>query len=494
MSSPFASKLGTNYCPKDEEVVEIKGLLILPTLRLKLLDDEIADLQQAIDELARERRGLRAYVEAHQALISPFRRLPVDLIQEIFLACMPTHRNCVMSASEAPVLLGRICSSWRVISISTPRLWSRVHVVDPTPPDRPTSTLYEEKLAQRLETTKTWLARSGQCPLSISLASMRLPGEEFPMLETVVFSAHLIYEARGMDMQHFGILRGPRVSSFSIPGSNFIPEKLPLRWHQLTNLSITGPPSNVLPSVTSETMLSVISRCPELRSCSLMVNDGIVAKMQSPHSTVEFPFLHTFTLQCVGSVQPAFELLSECLSLPELRIFTLRGCTDRWNSPSLARFFTRTVRLQSLEIDSDTFWPSSLFESLRALPPTLCELRINDTSTPPLASSLNNTTLTALISAPGCAIHCPALRSIRIKNCCVISDRAVLRLIASRMTTDRCALTHVEIQFSREMTVDIRPDLQPFIERGLRISITHLAPPSLHFSPWQGLADDTHER
>ncbi|KAJ6544218.1 hypothetical protein B0H19DRAFT_894535, partial [Mycena capillaripes] len=123
MSSPFAPQLGTNYCPKDEEVLEIKALLVEPSLRLKRLDDEITDLQKAIDKLAEERNSLGAYVDAHKALISPVRRLPLDIIQEIFIACLPTHSNCVVSAIEAPVLLGRICSSWRAISLSTPRLW-----------------------------------------------------------------------------------------------------------------------------------------------------------------------------------------------------------------------------------------------------------------------------------------------------------------------------------------------------------------------------------
>ncbi|KAJ7252151.1 hypothetical protein B0H12DRAFT_961513, partial [Mycena haematopus] len=123
MSSPFAAKLGTNYCPLDEEVFEIESLLVQPLSRLQDLDDRIADLQKAIDKLTEERTSLRAYVDAHRALISPVRRLPLDVLQEIFVACLPTHRNCVMSASEPPVLLGRICSSWRSISLSTPRLW-----------------------------------------------------------------------------------------------------------------------------------------------------------------------------------------------------------------------------------------------------------------------------------------------------------------------------------------------------------------------------------
>ncbi|KAJ7875682.1 hypothetical protein B0H13DRAFT_2668812 [Mycena leptocephala] len=171
MASPFAPQLGTNYCPTDDEVAEIKAFLIEPTLRLKQLDDEISDLQRAIDKLRAERESLGADVKAHRALVSPVRRLPLDIIQEIFVACLPTHHNCVMSASEPPILLGRICSFWRTISLSTPRLWSSLHVVEPTrpPPDSNTAALFERKHTQRLETMKDWLGRSGTCPLSISL-------------------------------------------------------------------------------------------------------------------------------------------------------------------------------------------------------------------------------------------------------------------------------------------------------------------------------------
>jgi hypothetical protein len=55
MASPFAPQLGTNYCPTDDEVADIKAFLIEPTLRLKRLNDEILDLQRAIDKLAEER-------------------------------------------------------------------------------------------------------------------------------------------------------------------------------------------------------------------------------------------------------------------------------------------------------------------------------------------------------------------------------------------------------------------------------------------------------
>ncbi|KAJ7704815.1 hypothetical protein B0H17DRAFT_859007, partial [Mycena rosella] len=124
MSSLFASKLGTNYyCPRDDEIAAIQTLLVESTLRLQYLDAEIADLQKAIDKLTTERAGLGADVDAHKALISPVRRLPLGIIEKIFVTCLPTDRNCAMSAIEAPILLGRICSAWRTISVSTPLLW-----------------------------------------------------------------------------------------------------------------------------------------------------------------------------------------------------------------------------------------------------------------------------------------------------------------------------------------------------------------------------------
>ncbi|KAJ7762557.1 hypothetical protein B0H16DRAFT_1884010 [Mycena metata] len=290
-NSPFSAYLGTNYCPKDEEVLEIKSILVESTRRLKILDEEVADLQKAIDKLKEERDSVQSFFDAHKALISPARQLPLDVIQEIFVACLPTHRNCVMSATEAPVLLGRICSLWRTISLSTPRLWSKIHVVDPL--DWISSPLLLKKLAQRLETTKMWLERSGQCPLSISLecsvqndqfppddstpaatppavqflqalipfsrrwrhihfsaalsellkTMSHLHETDVPLLESVAIYQHPLNDIPATGIREsFQMLRGARISSFSTPGSIFDPTLFPLTWEQLTSLTIDGPP------------------------------------------------------------------------------------------------------------------------------------------------------------------------------------------------------------------------------------------------------------
>ncbi|KAJ7649165.1 hypothetical protein B0H17DRAFT_1022522, partial [Mycena rosella] len=273
MSSPFASKLGTNYCPRDDETAEIKTLLIEPTLRLQHLDGEITDLHKAIDKLTTQRAGLSAYVDAHKALISPARRLPLDIIQEIFVTCLPTDRNCAMSAVEAPILLGRICSAWRAISLLTPRLWAKLHIVEPLPHSPSAVAFFEKSLVQRIEAIKLWLGRSGQCPLSISInatgydspASLNqilqallpfascwehlnftipfpalatvshLTEADVPMLHSVTISEHTLGQ---VDWSSLGFLRGPKVHSFRLSANAFRLAELPLRWESLTDARI----------------------------------------------------------------------------------------------------------------------------------------------------------------------------------------------------------------------------------------------------------------
>ncbi|KAF8138029.1 hypothetical protein K438DRAFT_1880976, partial [Mycena galopus ATCC 62051] len=308
MSSPFASKLGTNYCPLDKEVLEIQALLGDPLSRLQSLDNRIAELQKAIDELAEERTTVRDYVDAHKALLSPIRRFPLDILQEIFVACLPTHRNCVMSATECPVLLGRICSSWRTISLSTPRLWARLHIAEPVPLDRCRHGLgiYEQKLAQRIEVVTAWLKRSGQCALSVSLAGHNSTmfiehSSTSAMIQALIPLAsrwqHISITATSTDLQSlciithndvpmlktlemneipglrsipqwgsFGLIRGPNISSFGYRGASDDPSVLRLRWDNLTCFSFL---SQSFPPMPTDKTIELLSRCPRLETCRL---------------------------------------------------------------------------------------------------------------------------------------------------------------------------------------------------------------------------------
>ncbi|KAJ6586388.1 hypothetical protein DFH09DRAFT_1028589 [Mycena vulgaris] len=535
MSSPFTSKLGTNYCPQDAEIAEIKALIVEPGLRLKCLDDEITDLQQALAKLKEEHSRLGTYIEGHMALISPARRLPLDIIQEIFLACIPTHRNCVMSATEAPVLLGRICSSWRTISLSTPRLWSTLHIALSPYNNNMSLVLYEEKLLQRLATTKTWLARSGECGLSISLQgpyyavglseatqvllqallplSSRWEHIEFTAVHSVLaalshlteadvptlksFTVNEIHDGQGHAIQpdSFPLLRGLAISSISLSEIALSPLELPLRWDNLVNLSIMAGWGQLGdPLITSEVALQLLSRCPALQTCQLQVNDLPDTGSGMKH-IIECASLHALDLQIGGDLATTMRELLPRLSFPALRHLKLCGPSSDGDGISYTPcFFATAPCLERLTINLLPFSKSSLIDFLRGLSPTIRTLRIEETYGFNRSSILDDDVLAALIPAPSSpAPWFSNLQELGIHGCGAFSDQALLHLIQSGMTAPALgALKRLAIQFNREMQLDILPDLQHVINGGLHIELAYSAPPvyNFHFSPWWGLPDD----
>ncbi|KAJ7437758.1 hypothetical protein FB451DRAFT_1450368, partial [Mycena latifolia] len=531
MSSPFISKLGTNYCPQDEEIAQIQTLLVAPTLRLKHLDDEISQLQKALEERAEL-----------SALISPARRLPVDVLQEIFIACLPTHRNCVMSAVEAPVLLGRICSFWRTICLSTPRLWSRLHIVEPGCPKK-TLGMFEgkfkervkEKLAQRRETTRMWLGRSGQCPLSISLKCtfdrrtftpvpeehlipalipfasrwehvtfatrfssvlaplLHLTEADVPLLKSVDIrppTGEFAEDHITIRWDSLGFLGGPEIRSVSIFGTQAITLDLPLRWGHLTNLSIRDD------SVSSETSLQAISRCPQLRTCQLSIADA----PNHPSSglgepVIEIPFLHTLDLTCLGNLSLTVRQLFGCLSLPQLRAFKLGATFERHpgvestSSIANARLIAAAPRLEILQLTIHKLSSkTALSELLRGLPPTLRKIDICPFRVPGFSEDLfeivplDDEVLESFIPSPDFPTSCSSLQELEIKYPCSVSEDVLLHLVKLP------ALKRVIMDFTQDMQ-RLLPELQPLVQSGPHIGFTHPPPKVYHFSPWEDLPD-----
>ncbi|KAJ7622696.1 hypothetical protein B0H17DRAFT_1112416 [Mycena rosella] len=151
MESPFTHRLHTNYVPSDEETAQIQSDLASHS-------QELARIDERIRELTAQRDKIRNYIDSHKALISYPRRLPPDILGEIFIACLPVDRNAVMSVDEAPLVLCRICSAWRTLALSTPRLWASLHT--------PASFILVDE--RRVAAVLKWLQRSGACPLSLT--------------------------------------------------------------------------------------------------------------------------------------------------------------------------------------------------------------------------------------------------------------------------------------------------------------------------------------
>jgi hypothetical protein len=94
--------------------------------------------------------------------------LPSEITSDIFLHFILTYPMCPpLTGPSSPELLTQICSQWRNIALSTPRLWRGIKVH------------YEIRMypglvslpscAFDLQTVTKWLLRSKDCPLSLSI-------------------------------------------------------------------------------------------------------------------------------------------------------------------------------------------------------------------------------------------------------------------------------------------------------------------------------------
>ncbi|KAJ3859712.1 hypothetical protein EV359DRAFT_86111 [Lentinula novae-zelandiae] len=115
--SPYAQILNTNHLPSHAQRKEIETFLSEPQQELSRLETEISRVQVILDDLQSQRAEVKSYVETHRGLLAPIRRLPVEVLTEIFVLCLSTERYPVRSLREAPLLLTMICRHWREVTL-----------------------------------------------------------------------------------------------------------------------------------------------------------------------------------------------------------------------------------------------------------------------------------------------------------------------------------------------------------------------------------------
>ncbi|KAJ7698039.1 hypothetical protein B0H17DRAFT_1197030 [Mycena rosella] len=238
-------------------------------------------------------------------------------------------------------------------------------------------------------------------------------------------------------------------------------------------------------NLTSEMVLQVLSRCPQLRTCQLLVNaDFDSSRVGQP--ALELPFLHTFDLRYSGPLSPVVREICCCISFPKLRDLKLRGKTSDFTSTSCAPFLAAAPCLDTLAINIEIF-STSLVHFLRALPPALRSLEINGVHQPWSHYNYNeifdDDILDVLIPSPDVPTpSCPGLEVLDLKYPCAISDQGLLRFIRSR------TMKGVAVSFNYGMELDVRGELQSLLQHGLHLDLKYHEPPPLFaLSPRKGI-------
>ncbi|KAK7448796.1 hypothetical protein VKT23_013526 [Stygiomarasmius scandens] len=155
--SRFEAFFNTNYAASDVEAEEIKRIIRGSEQELAVLDEEITKLES-------RRNKISIFVNGHRSLCSPVRRLPPELLSQIFIHCIPSQHLPTRSNLEAPLLFLQVCRKWRQVTLDTPALWCGLHV------HLPDCSLDSALMQRRVRGINEWLEKSSTLPISLSLS------------------------------------------------------------------------------------------------------------------------------------------------------------------------------------------------------------------------------------------------------------------------------------------------------------------------------------
>ncbi|KAJ3546481.1 hypothetical protein NMY22_g2031 [Coprinellus aureogranulatus] len=335
LHSPFANRLGTNYIPSDSDVVHIRDLLTEPRAHVEDVDKEINRITQRLERLQRERQVYQKYIDDHEAVLSPIRRVPLEILQCIFVRCLPTKHNGVMSSQQAPILLTHVF--YTSLFPIDPRSPSHIPPYPtPIPPelsDEECQTYtkavqrWEFKMQERRDIIRTWLTRAAGCKLSLSITLwegrrnsaeadvandmiksimdivisfsrqwkrievlaahphisdlLALPSQSVPYLEHIKVTCNPFSTPPSTTLARYrpvppdGLLSAPRLTSFHFKLIPEAPLSLPINWSQLTELYFDGAAARNFEGGTLEftptDALKLLSSCPLLVRCRLVI-------------------------------------------------------------------------------------------------------------------------------------------------------------------------------------------------------------------------------
>ncbi|KAJ7359294.1 hypothetical protein DFH08DRAFT_769191 [Mycena albidolilacea] len=499
MESRFSHRFNTNYVPSDEEIECIRTDLVSHT-------QELARIDERIREFSAQRDQIQAYIGSHKALISHPRRLPVDILREIFVACLPVGRNAVMSAQEAPLLLGRICSAWRTIALTTPRLWASLHV----------SFDYIVAKSQRRPAVAEWLRRSAACPISLSLSDLkwddgspdtsvllkslidfgnRWRHVEFIHLSTARASELTRIRAPALESLRFtgnvsllcdlDFIKVPTLRTVALESHNDnfkdLVLAMPFVWGQLTHLTLI-----CYEGFSLSNAVVLLGRCTHLVSFQVSLKEPDLEMVDTISGPISLPFLTTLITTRLSLNPQSLSHLIEHVSMPQLHKFHVASLKvpDCSFMVDIGKGSPLLEELGNLHLPSLS--AESLLVGLRSFS-SLAKLFVSDfdnwDNSPILFDSVQ--LLELLTPGPSDTTICSALQELVMCGCSDLKEETLDAFIQKRAEFTRCFR---RLEFRNPLNPDIvsKDQIHSYLSQGVNVSIVHdawMEPPS----PWTGL-------
>ncbi|SJL12576.1 uncharacterized protein ARMOST_16004 [Armillaria ostoyae] len=106
----------------------VKSVILAVEGDIQSIDDQLNHLEALKIRLLAERSHAAAELTNYRSLIAPVRRLPNEILSEIFSLTCTDMSDSIDAIKGPPWVLSHVCSLWRSICLSSPRLWSTVAI------------------------------------------------------------------------------------------------------------------------------------------------------------------------------------------------------------------------------------------------------------------------------------------------------------------------------------------------------------------------------
>ncbi|KAK0218464.1 hypothetical protein EDD85DRAFT_893841, partial [Armillaria nabsnona] len=127
-SSRMSQLLTSNDLPLQTERLQLEGFIDENLEFIASLQERVSKARAVLNELLKEQRSVKDMVESCKTIIRPIRKVPEDIVREIFLALWDTEEEGKDSLNKrfAPLVVSQVCRDWRNIALSMSQLWSTI--------------------------------------------------------------------------------------------------------------------------------------------------------------------------------------------------------------------------------------------------------------------------------------------------------------------------------------------------------------------------------
>lgn len=312
---------------------------------------------------------LEKKLSALQSLFAPIRRLPPEILVEIFRNYLsPVLDHPTIQLSPTPRTLGSICSFWRTTTLSSPILWTHVSILG-----EGDSYMEPDVTARHAEGARLWmdrLARLRELGIIADAPVTGVEGQTFPALESLLVrwrqANHHMYSLESV----FPIV--PKLKKLVVVNVitlNSFTDKLP--WSHLTHLFIEG--------TTFRKWRMIIGLCTSLQEGCFSIEDPShhiqeIMSSGEPITPAVLPHLTRLTFLNRPPLQEDFRELS-FPALEEFNIVHGSSGLDEWTFPPTLHAF-QDIRRLTIAGKTEVDLPTTIFHLLEATH-SLLELRLD---------------------------------------------------------------------------------------------------------------------